>query len=96
MPVLQAAKKATRAAQYKVDASYDEPQYKTLVDCGCDVLESQLRQEIGSPDSMQYPGAGMTCDYFSVPHDSYDEVMARKAYNIAKQMVDNCTQFLRK
>ena len=90
---LQAAAKATRAAQFKVDASHDTPQYATLVACDCETKISELRCEIGPPDSMQYPNS-TGGERFSLPHDRYDLDMALKALEITQHIVESCEQFV--
>ena len=91
--LLQAATKATRAAQFKVDASYDTPQYATLVACDCETKMSELRCEIGPPDSMQYPDI-TDGERFSLPHDRYDLDMALKALEITQHIVESCERFV--
>ena len=90
---LQAVHKATRAAQFKVDASYDKPQHNTLLACDCEVLVSELRQTVGPPDSMQYPENTLWGGH-NVPHDRYTNDMAQAAYNVAKKIVENCEKFI--
>ena len=91
--VLQAALKATRAAQFKVDASHDTPQHDTLLQCNCEELVSDLRTLIGPADGMQYPGDTFAA-FCSVPHDGYTEDIAREAYDISKQIVLSCENFV--
>ena len=76
------------AAQYKVDASHDEPTDNTLVACGCDVLTSQLRQIVGPADGMQYPGDD------DVPHERFQLSNAKEAHELAEEITRKCEQFI--
>ena len=89
----QAAEKATKAAQFKVDATYDKPQYAILAACKCDDLVLKLREEIGPADDMQYP-SDTTWEAFSVPHKRYAAEMAHNGVEITQKIVDNCERFI--
>lgn len=86
----QAAEKALKAAQFKVDASRVDVRNLVENSIGLDdsemtQLASQLQTLLGDSTRMCYPDR--TC-YPKIPHDMYSNQMAVKALKIAKTIVE--------
>ncbi|KAJ7360288.1 hypothetical protein OS493_016918 [Desmophyllum pertusum] len=87
----QAAEKALKAAQYRVDANNKTNVHNLVANCSSlgdpelTELAGQLESLVGDSTRMRYPSR--IC-YPQIPHDVYTAQMAQEALEIAKKIIE--------